>query len=181
MVPAHCTPLRHAGGLLLRRRRRFQMCTGPATRGTSWPPTKVMSFKMQDPMAHEDMGTAFGCMQQAIAGIGETLCLEHASLLKVRDESPTCRRCNRRSAQAHICIALRCAAVAARGWHIPDGHTSRQMQPSKPLPPCRQLCTPVPDEQQAAQSGTVSCCTLHSGLPLSCALSSRRRCRRCLL
>lgn len=36
-------------------------------------------------MAHDDMGTAFGCMQQAIAGIGETLCLEHASLLKVRE------------------------------------------------------------------------------------------------
>jgi hypothetical protein len=39
-------------------------------------------------MAHDDMGAAFGCMQQAIAGIGETLCLEHASLLKVRDEGP---------------------------------------------------------------------------------------------
>jgi hypothetical protein len=39
-------------------------------------------------MAHDDMGTAFGCIQQAIAGIGETLCLEHASLLKVRGGKP---------------------------------------------------------------------------------------------
>ena len=43
-------------------------------------------------MAHNDMGAAFSCMQQAIAGIGETLCLEHASLLKVRKEILFLRR-----------------------------------------------------------------------------------------
>ena len=67
-----------------------------------------MSFKTQDPMAHEDMGTAFGCMQQAIAGIGETLCLEHASLLKVRDESPAAAAT---AAQRKRTVALHCAAL----------------------------------------------------------------------
>lgn len=36
----------------------------------------------QDPAAHGNAGPDFGSMQRAIAGIGETLCREHACLLK---------------------------------------------------------------------------------------------------
>ena len=61
-------------------------------------------------MAHDDMGAAFSCMQQAIAGIGETLCLEHASLLKARENSLSLLHTGFPAGHGRTCAAQLCAA-----------------------------------------------------------------------
>jgi hypothetical protein len=112
--------------------------------------------RLQDPMAHDNTGAAFGCMQQAIAGIGETLCLEHASLLKVHnllvqnkllnlspqagplcDVPPSCRGTLPVRACLHVSACAR--------WHVhtsgavdTSGGCRRQAANSQQMPPPRQ-------------------------------------------